>query len=593
MADGDIEVNVNANDNASGILDGIAQGIQIAFGEKLLEFVGGAFTFVTDQLSQFVSEAGEAEEVAALFNSVLDGSPLRAYGDELSNLASELEKTTRFEDEAILSAETVILRYSEIGYDLFPRVTAASLDLAESMKTTADGGAQMLGRALADIANGSLSALKRTKLLSQETIDQAEAMAKAGDAAGAQEIILSALEKKIGNVAETMGTTFNGAIEKFGNSMGNIREELGAKLLPLLSPLVSKFQLLAEKYAPMLGEMFDKFLVPSLQGMIDKLNPLIDNGLPKLMDFLEGLLTPSEDFLKIVKDITSAFDKLLAGDIAGFTVDIGKLWIDGTQAFENWVKGIDWTKISQDLAAGIESIDFALLASNMVDGFLNILVGIGDFFARVDWGALLGAGFGALQEWIYGSWYKTWELIAPTVVPLIVRGLDIINRTIATFLPNITNTFKFEFDKVKIQVALAMAAIALNIETEIATITTNFRNGLEDWVSAVSDNFSGFVNAGQGMVQAIMTGIENKWSTFSSWISAKIQAIIDSLLGAIGLGGTGLSGSGIEFSPTAPAPNSSAPGGSARPSGGGVTYNFGPVTQNFSGKPNTSIYGAG
>lgn len=642
MADGDIEVQVNAEDNASSLLEGIATGITIAFGEKLLDFVGGAFSFVTEQLGEFVSAAGEAEEVGALFNSVLDGSPLAEYGDELANLAQELQKTTRFEDEAILSAETIILRYNEIGHDVFPRVTATSLDLAESMKMTAEGGAQMLGRALSDIANGSLNALKRSRLLSQETIDLATAMAKAGDAEGAQTLILDALDKKIGNVAETMAGTFNGAMEKFGITIDNIRESLGSKLLPIFTPLVQKFQILAEKYAPILANVFDRFLVPALQKLVDVLNPLIDVAIPALMDLIQNLehtsINWSDIFVNMANGITVLFDLLAGIDWGGIwnTVveglsglgtgvseaiakidwgqvgnaildgleSLGDLWIGFQTALASAIDSIDFEKLSQDFAAGIRAVDWNALgvgiAGFVVDFWKGIAAGwenggIQGALLKIDFGAVFGAVFDAIKGVVQGYWMRMWEEAAPTAVPFIVDAVNKISRTIETFLPNMVLTFQSNFEKIRLGIATSLALAVVTVVTQLAMIGNNLNSAVNGWISGLLERVGSFSQVGENMVNSIKAGIDGAMGAFIDYIGDIIDRAVAAALAALGLGGNEMAT--LEFG-TTPGPETTgtqsggAPG-SSKKGGAGVTYNFGPVTQHFSGKPNTSVYGAG
>src|SRR5687768_17386553 len=145
MADDVISITVNAVDNASGVLGSIAEGIGISFGTKLMDVVGNAFTFVGDQLATFVDAAGEAEDVGMLFNSVLENSPLKNFKGELLGIADALSKTTRFEDENIIAAETILARYQNIGEDVFPDVIKTTLDLATLMKTDATSAATTLG----------------------------------------------------------------------------------------------------------------------------------------------------------------------------------------------------------------------------------------------------------------------------------------------------------------------------------------------------------------------------------------------------------------------------------------------------------------
>jgi len=135
-----VELVVTAVDQASNILHNITgklAGLAKAGFAALAAGIAGA----TVAISSFIKEAAAAELVSAKFNSVIDSSHLAGYKDEMLKLADALSKVTRFDDEAIMSAETQLALYENIGQDIFPQVIALSLDLAESMGVDAVQGA--------------------------------------------------------------------------------------------------------------------------------------------------------------------------------------------------------------------------------------------------------------------------------------------------------------------------------------------------------------------------------------------------------------------------------------------------------------------
>lgn len=331
----------------TGVLkDGLASAA-LAVGAAFVAGIGASVAILKD----LTEAASEAELTHARFNAILDSSPLVEYKDVMLGYADSLSKVTRFEDENILEAESMLAVYGTAP-DIFKRVLDASLDLAEFQKTDGASGAETLGRALADVAGGSLSLLYRQKLLTQEQKDAAEQMAKTGDASGAQAFVLDILEGKIGNLAETMGNTFQGRLEIFKNTLGNIKEELGDKLLPVLQPVIDKLLELAVKYAPMIANAFEEYVVPAVNSLVE--------GFTNLLDAL----------------------------------DQGKL----LEFFNN----IDWEGMSKSFAEGINSIDWPAIGKAVGENVPLILEALKTAFEEIDWSVIFDALAVATKEAVDG-----------------------------------------------------------------------------------------------------------------------------------------------------------------------------------------------
>lgn len=331
----------------TGVLrDGLASAA-LAVGAAFVAGIGASVAILKD----LTEAASEAELTHARFNAILDSSPLVEYKDVMLGYADSLSKVTRFEDENILEAESMLAVYGTAP-DIFKRVLDASLDLAEFQKTDGAGGAETLGRALSDIAGGSLSLLYRQKLLTQEQKDAAEEMAKTSSAVEAQAFVLDILDGKIGNLAETMGNTFQGRLEIFKNTLGNIKEELGDKLLPVLQPVIDKLLDLAVKYAPMIAEAFEKYVVPAVSNLVD--------GFTNLLDAL----------------------------------DQGKL----LEFFNN----IDWEGMSKSFAEGINSIDWPAIGKAVGENVPLILEALKTAFEEIDWSVIFDALAVATKEAVDG-----------------------------------------------------------------------------------------------------------------------------------------------------------------------------------------------
>src|SRR5262245_34658348 len=105
-------------------LKGLGSGLAV-FGLAVggVKELGGA-------LSGLGSDAMAAQQVSAQTQAVLasTGGAAGLTAKQIGDLAGSLSKLTPYEDEAIQSAENVLLTFTQIGSDVLPDATKAALD---------------------------------------------------------------------------------------------------------------------------------------------------------------------------------------------------------------------------------------------------------------------------------------------------------------------------------------------------------------------------------------------------------------------------------------------------------------------------------
>lgn len=191
------------------------------------------------ELGSDVSIAMEAERVQSQLNAVLQstGGIAGITADEANKYAESLSQVTMFDDEAIVGGESMLLTFTNIGEDVFPRATETMLDMSQALGQDLQSSAIQLGKALNDPVQG-ITALQRVGVsFTDEQKKMVEGMVAAGDTMGAQTFILDELQKEFGGSAKAAGDTAAGGFTIFKNTVDNIRESVGAKLLPILSAL--------------------------------------------------------------------------------------------------------------------------------------------------------------------------------------------------------------------------------------------------------------------------------------------------------------------------------------------------------------------
>ena len=186
-------------------------------------------------------DAIEAEEKVAQLEAVLKstGGVAGMTKDRLLEMAQGFESTTKFSAESVIEAQSLLLTFTKIGQDVFPRATQAAADMATAMGTDMAGQSIALGKALNDPVAG-VAALTRVGVqFTEEQQNAINAMVEMGDVAGAQGIILGELETQFGGSAAAAGDTFGGKLEILKNAFGGVKEELALQFMPMLMILMT------------------------------------------------------------------------------------------------------------------------------------------------------------------------------------------------------------------------------------------------------------------------------------------------------------------------------------------------------------------
>jgi hypothetical protein len=162
MYDSAIDILINATDRASGPIGGAKSSLD-ALNKSVKEGNGalGSFQQTGNQLwgilggAATVAIAGAAAGLAALgvvlgesvgqareqiaaqkqLGAVLasTGGAAGVTADQAKKLSDSLSRTTNFTDDAVLSGENMLLTFTNIGSNVFPRATQTALDMSQAL----------------------------------------------------------------------------------------------------------------------------------------------------------------------------------------------------------------------------------------------------------------------------------------------------------------------------------------------------------------------------------------------------------------------------------------------------------------------------
>lgn len=148
--------------------------------------------------------AAAAAQVNASLASMGDGAG-KTF-EELSKTAEALRNLTGIDDDEILSKVTAnLLTFGNIIGPTFDRAQEAILDISAKLKTDLQSATLMVGKALNNPTKGLTALTKAGLSFTDQQIAQIKAMQAVGDIAGAQAIMLAALETQVKGSAKAAG----------------------------------------------------------------------------------------------------------------------------------------------------------------------------------------------------------------------------------------------------------------------------------------------------------------------------------------------------------------------------------------------------
>ena len=189
-----------------------------------------ASAFSATQIISFLKDSVEAysvqQQAVAVLNNTLVSTGAAAWttGEELQKMASSLQNVTNYGDETILSMQSVLLGFRNIQGVNFNRATESILDMATVMGGDLTSAAQAVGKALDDPINGLDSLRRQGFYFTAAQKNMIQALIDAGDAAGAQKLILDELDKAYGGSAKAAAQF----LEQLTNAWGDLKEGVGA-----------------------------------------------------------------------------------------------------------------------------------------------------------------------------------------------------------------------------------------------------------------------------------------------------------------------------------------------------------------------------
>lgn len=227
---------------------------------------------------QAVKAYKESETVAAQTNAVIKstGGIAGVTAGQVDKLAKSIQYSSMYTDEQVASAENMLLTFTNIGSNVFPRATRAVADMAQAMGQDLTQTSIMVGKALQSPVQG-VTALQRVGVrLTDSQKKLVEQMVATGDTAGAQALILKELETEFGGSA-LAALKAAGPMAILGKIWDDMTEIIGGLIDKYISPLALK-----------LLELVDK--AGGVEGIMKKMSDVIEDMKPYVWELTGALI---------------------------------------------------------------------------------------------------------------------------------------------------------------------------------------------------------------------------------------------------------------------------------------------------------------
>jgi len=362
--------------------------------EKQAKLIGKAFLGVTAAIAgityamirvtkSLVTAYSQQESAEKKLEAALKatGNQVGITKDQMLEMAAQLQDLTMYGDETVISAQSLMVTFKNIGREVFPDAIKAAMDMSTMFGQTLQQSVIQLGKAL----NAPTKGLGRLALVGIDFSEKQKKMVKgfedANNIMGAQKIILDEIKGEFGGVSEAAANTTEGALTQLKNMFGDIKEDLGEKVAPTISMAA---RLLKTAFQEVLKSL--DILLPSLNAMGESTDKANEAGLRFATFTTRAMfkIRKAVDRVKIVFwTLAGVFSKVIFGIIKGLT-SLEEVWYQTAIKIAEVTDKVFRTNYAESLKAGHKHLvnitqdfkDFADLALARADELAGGLTGI-------------------------------------------------------------------------------------------------------------------------------------------------------------------------------------------------------------------------
>jgi hypothetical protein len=208
----------------------------------LTAVAGIGFLALKNVIGDAITSAQAWDETSAQIVQILKDTGSAIPLSQIQAYAQQLQSTTLFSQQDVLSSEALIVSHTQLQGS-YQETTLMAADLATKMGTDLPNATRMLTNALTDPVAGLNQLIRQGNIdFPAATVTMIENLAKAGDTAGADAVILQTLQNSIGGVATAAAGAPGAALTQLSNQLTALGTVIGNDLLPLMDALAKDFE---------------------------------------------------------------------------------------------------------------------------------------------------------------------------------------------------------------------------------------------------------------------------------------------------------------------------------------------------------------
>lgn len=333
-----------------------------------------------EAVTAFQEQERAENRLATIMTNVTGAT--QAQIEAMKSLAIELQKTTVLGDEVTIAGQSQLASFGA-NAEMMKSLTPALGDLAVAQygvnvsQEQMIQSANMMGKAL----EGQVGALTRAGVLVSD--EYAKALDEAATKEERAAILAKIVADNYGGLAESMASTTEGMRKQVSNMIGDMKESLGAKLLPIVKSLsqfvlnnMDKLEAIFDVFGGTLTSIFDS-IGPMLPAIADAFVAL-GSAIGDLAPMFAGMIAQA---LPVVLDLFAQLMPIIS-EVAGVFLDmagdalpvLGKLISNLLSAIKPLIPPL-LTLIEKALYPWIEAFE-VLANSGVFDGLIGLLVSI-------------------------------------------------------------------------------------------------------------------------------------------------------------------------------------------------------------------------
>ncbi len=227
--------------------------------------------------------------------------------ENLKKVASDIQQTGVIGDEVLLSGMQQLATF-QLDDRTISTLSAGMADLLAQQKglNASQSDAVSVANMIGKVMSGSTSALSRIGITFTDA--QAEVL-KTGDTMQRAATLAEVLQQNVGGVNKALAQTDQGKLQQSENTIGDLKETIGMKLLPIIANLAVNAVPLVEKAFDRIGQVVDK-IAPHMQSMISTALPLAEKAFAVVNGALDQIAPVAEEMFSFIIDSTRKLEPI-------------------------------------------------------------------------------------------------------------------------------------------------------------------------------------------------------------------------------------------------------------------------------------------